>query len=127
MLKVLFLILAVMSSAVFAQTAKERESPAGKTPEAYKFFEAGKIGNSLLKEKFQSFYAELKKNHAAIGYIINYGTDKEISRREKQIRSAINSREDYDAPRLILINGGNSDKPETVFWIVPPGAEPPTP
>ena len=60
------------------------------------------------------------------GYIINYGTDKEITKRENQIRESIDFRK-YDSYRLTFVRGGNNGKLKTVFWIVPAGTEPPTP
>lgn len=116
MWRILFLILILMCSTAFAQTEQNQE--------ARKFFEFGKISKSLLKEKLEAFYTELKKDSSSQGYIINHGTDKEVAKREKEIRDSINFRD--DAPRLTFIRG---DKKEllTQIWIVPKGAEPPTP
>lgn len=118
MLKVLFLLLFVMNFAVLAQTQEKKE--------AYKFFEYEKISDVLLKEKFTEFYNELKKEDVSQGFIINYGTAKEVAKRENKIRNLINFRDD-DMPRLTFVQGGNSNKPKTIFWIVPEGAEPPKP
>lgn len=118
MLQVLFLLLIVNSSVDFAQAQLK--------PNAYEFFECEKISNNLLKEKVKNFYTELKKDSDSQGYIINYGTDKEIAKREKQIKDSMNFRDD-DAPRITFVRGGNESKLKTVFWIVPAGAEPPTP
>ena len=118
MLKTLFLILFVLSSIAFAQTQENKE--------AYKFFEFEKISDSLLKEKFTEFFNEVKKDDVSQGYIINYGTAKEIAKRENKIRNLIDFR-DGDPPRLTFVQGGNSNKPKTIFWIVPESAEPPKP
>ena len=58
------------------------------------------------------------------GYIINYGTDKEIAAREKQITKAINFRK-YDSSRVTVVNGGanpNGAGVNTKVFVVPPGA-----
>lgn len=75
MLKILFLILFVMSSIAFAQTQEKKE--------AYRFFGFEKISDDLLKEKFEQFYSEVKKDAVSQGFIINYGSAKEIAKREK--------------------------------------------
>lgn len=116
MLKILFLILFVMSSVVFAQ-AQEKKEP-------YKFFEFEKISDSLLKEKFEQFYDELKKETVLQEYIFNYGLEKEIAKRERKFRNLIVFR-DHTWSRLTFVQGGNSSKLKTIFWIVPEGAEPP--
>ena len=74
----------------------------------------------------EEFDNELRKEPTATGYIINYGRASDVARREKQIRNSINFRR-YDAIRIIIVNGGKARVLKTVFWIVPEGAEPPTP
>ena len=124
MIKIIFLSLLLFSSLVFAQ-AQEK-------PQAYKFFEYGKIGDEFLKEKYREFYREIKKDgdvkkdDGSRGYIINYGTDKEIAKREKQIRDAIGF-VCLDPSIMIFVRGKDENKPKTVFWVVPKDAEPPTP
>ncbi len=76
--------------------------------------------------KMDAFFVELSNNPAAQGYIINYGTDREIAKREKQIRNSITFRR-YDASRITLVRGGNREVIKTDLWLVPPGAESPTP
>lgn len=111
------LILVLMSSIAFAQTEKSQE--------ASKFFEFEKISNSLLKGKFGEFYKKLKNDDTSQGYIINYGTNKEIAKRTAKIRNLINFRDSQ--PRFTFVQGGTSSKLKTIFWIVPSGAMPPTP
>ena len=118
MLKILFLILVVGCSAAFAQTEKP--------PQAILFDEFETATNGYVKWRMDSFFAELSNNPAAQGYIINYGTAGEIAKREKQLRNSIRFRK-YDASRITFVRGGTREKIKTVLWIVPPGAEPPTP
>lgn len=113
MLRVLFLILIVMSSFVFAQTEEK--------PKAYLFDEFETATNGYVKMKMDMFYIELNNNPTTQGYFINYGTPKDIVIREKQIRTAIRFRKN-DASRITLVNGGFRGIVKTEFWLVPAGA-----
>ena len=124
MLRVLFLILIVMSSVAFAQTQENTEPQ--KTPKAIKFDEFEKATNGNVKMIMDTFYVELSNNPAAQGYIINYGTAKEVAKREKQLRNSIVFRR-YDASRITFVRGGSREVIKTDLWLVPPDAEPPTP
>ena len=123
-MRILFLILIVMSSVAFAQTEENTEPQ--ETPKAIKFDEFEKATTGYVKMKMDVFFVELRNNPAAQGYIINYGTDREIAKREKQIRNSITFRR-YDASRITLVRGGNREVIKTDLWLVPPGAESPTP
>lgn len=124
MFRVLFLILILSSSFAFAQTEDKTtvESP----PEAIKLEEFGKATNGYVKMLFDSFMVKLHADPSARGHIINYGTDKQIMMREKQIRNAIAFRK-IDRSRITIVRGGNTGGLKTQFWIVPAGAENPTP
>lgn len=118
MIRVLF-FLAVLSSIAFAQT-KENEA-------AYKFFEYEKISDKLLEEKTQAFCAEINKT-SLVGWIINYGTSVEIEKREKRIIKAFENyecRKEFPSPRTTFFREEIENTSKTVFWIVPPGKEPP--
>jgi hypothetical protein len=118
MFRVLFLLLIGLSSMAFAQPEE--------TPKAVKFDEFEKATNGYVKMKMDYFYTELNNNPASQGYIINYGTDREIIIREKQIRVSISWRK-YDATRTTFVRGGFRDGVKSEFWMVPPGAENPLP
>jgi len=75
--------------------------------------------------RMQAFFTEMNNDPTSQAYIVNYGTDREIARREKQIKNAINFFK-YDSFRLTLVRGGVGEF-RTIFWIVPAGAEPPKP
>jgi hypothetical protein len=88
-------------------------------------FEA--VPNDEVKARVDNFYIALNNDPSAAGYIINYGTDKEVAKREKQIRDAIKFR-NYDASRVTFVRGGDKGTGiRTVFFTVPAGATPPTP
>lgn len=114
----LLFILTMTISTAFAQTEKSQESQ--------KFFEFGKISKSLLKEKTEDFFTELWKDTKSQGYIINYGTNKEVAKREKEIRDLIAFR-NQDASRITFVRSDSKKNFLTELWIVPNGAEPPTP
>lgn len=93
------------------------------------FDEFGPLSNDDVKARIQNLYVELGNNPSAQGYIINYGTDREVARREKQIRDAITFL-NLDASRVTLVNGGANPNGKGVYtkvWIVPPGATNPQP
>jgi hypothetical protein len=111
------------------RTAQETGSVQAR-PTPRLFDEFGPLSNDDVKARIQNLYVELGNNPGAQGYIINYGTDREIERREKQIRDAIRFL-NLDASRVTLVRGGANPRGErgvwTRVWIVPPGADNPTP
>ncbi len=80
-----------------------------------------------IKARVDNYYLALNNDPSATGYIITYGTPKEIARREKIIKDAIKFRK-YDPTRVVFVQGGNTGEGTvTKFWIVPAGATPPQP
>jgi len=93
--------------------------------------EFGSIQNGEVQARIDSFYQyDLKNQPNAQGYIIIYGTDSEISLRLKLIKRQIALRR-YDVSRITFVRGGANptDAKEvwTKLWVVPQGAEVPTP
>ena len=87
----------------------------------------GKLPNDEVKARVQTFYTELANNPTSQGYIITYGTPKEIAARRTQITKAITFLK-LDPSRVTFVDGGDKGTGvETHFWLVPPGATPPTP
>jgi hypothetical protein len=87
----------------------------------------GKAVPDEIKAAVDSFFIELNNNPSASGYIINYGTPREVATRERQIRAAIAFRK-YDISRITFVNGGNTGEgPRSKYWLVPAGANPPQP
>jgi hypothetical protein len=122
MLKVLFLLLFLMNFAAFAQTQEKPKQD--NLHKAYKSAEFGRITNGHIEALFDGFLAELANDKTAQGYIINYGSNREVVRRERHIRNQINFRE-IDAQRITFIQGGILNEIKTEFWIVSENAEPP--
>lgn len=99
----------------------------GGFPEPEAVDEFGTAVDDDVKARVDNFYIRLNNDPNAQGYIINYGTPKEVARREAQIKKAINFRK-YDMSRVTMVNGGDQGTGvNTKFYIVPPGAETPQP
>lgn len=91
--------------------------------------EFGKLPADEVKARIDAFYIALNNEPGSQGYIINYGTAKEIAAREKQINDAIKFRK-YDPSRITMVRGGanpNGAGVWTKLWLVPQGAENPQP
>ena len=87
----------------------------------------GPLQNDDVKARIQNLYIDLNNNPSDRAVIINYGSAKEIAKREKQIRDAIKFLK-QDASLVTLVRGGdNGSGIETVIFIVPSGADAPTP
>jgi hypothetical protein len=95
-----------------------------------KFDEFGNLPRDEIRARLDAMIIALGNEPNAIGYVVLYGTDKEIAAREKLIREHIAFRK-YDASRVRYIKGGANPRGEpgawTRFWILPPGAKPPLP
>ena len=101
-------------------------APISGLPRIILIIEQGKAVPDQIKAAVDSFYIELNNNPNAMGYIVNYGTAKEIAKREADIIKAIKFRK-YDLSRIRFVNGGNTGEgPRSKYWLVPAGAEPPT-
>ena len=87
----------------------------------------GVVANDDLRNRLDNFFLELQNNPAATGYIINYGTARDVARREALIRNHIAFR-NFDASRINLVRGDdNGGTLRTRFVLSPSGATPPTP
>ena len=87
----------------------------------------GKLSNDDVKARVQSFYTQLANDPTAQGYIIIYGTPKEIAAVRTQITKAIAFLK-LDPSRVTIVEGGDKGTGQsTHFWLVPPGATPPQP
>lgn len=91
------------------------------------FSEFGPAVPDEIKAQLDPYFSDLSNNPNATGTIINYGTPREIARRERDIRSAIRFR-NFPAERVTIINGGDKGTGvRTVLYVVPAGATAPTP
>jgi hypothetical protein len=96
-------------------------------PEPVKVDEFGKFSNDVIRGRLDDFFNVLASNPNDQGYIINYGTDKEIAAREKLITNHINFRK-IDRSRITLVRGGDTGSGiNTKLYRIPPGADNPAP
>jgi hypothetical protein len=87
------------------------------------FDEFRKIKKDELEKRIEKFQSELIKVSSSTGYIVNYGSSKQIAEREILIRSFIKHC-GYDGCRIVFVDGGTESEIRTRLWIVPAGADP---
>ncbi|HUR97818.1 MAG TPA: hypothetical protein VMZ26_07065 [Pyrinomonadaceae bacterium] len=109
-------------------TNASETAPVAAAPEAVLVDEFGKLPNDDIRGRLDAFFAELSNNPNNQGYIINYGTDREIAARERLITNHIQFR-NFDRSRITLVRGGTSadGEPRTRLYRIPPGAANPAP
>ncbi len=97
-------------------------------PEPVLVDEFGRQADDDIRSRLDTFFNELANFPNNQGYIINYGTDAEIARRERLITNHIAFR-NFDRSRITLVRGGMHDSGAvyTRFYRIPPGAENPAP
>jgi Ca-activated chloride channel homolog len=79
-----------------------------------------------IKASIDALYRALANDPTAQGVIILGGTDKEVTKREKQIRAAIKYLK-YDVKRVKFVRGSKTPGISTQFFVVPAGAALPQP
>ena len=79
-----------------------------------------------IRQRVDNFYLALNNDPTSRGVIINYGTDKEVAKRESDIRKQITFRQ-LDSSRVTFVRGGSEPGIRTQFFLVPAGAADPTP
>ncbi len=112
-----------------ANTASETGSIAVVCGLPVTFDEFGKISADEVMVRTKNLFIELENSPNSQGYILIYGTEKEIATREKQIQKAIRFIK-FDSNRVTIVRGGENPYETGVWtkvWIVPPGAEFPQP
>ncbi len=73
------------------------------------------------------FFTELNNDPNAMGYIFTFGSPRRVAEVERKIRANLKWRK-FDSSRITFVNGGGrSKKPTIEFWLVPIGADIPTP
>lgn len=108
-------------------TEASEQAPVQAAPEPVLVDEFGVLPNDDIRGRLDTFFAELQNNPNNQGYIINYGTDREIAARERLITNHINFRQ-FDRSRITLVRGGDTGEgARTKLYRIPPGAENPAP
>lgn len=90
--------------------------------------EFGKLPNDDIRGRLDNFFNDLNANPNNQGYIILYGTEREMTTRERLITNHINFRS-FPRDRITIVRAG-AHPDGTVYtklYRIPPGAENPTP
>ncbi len=85
--------------------------------------EFGNIQSGDMKARLDNFFVGLQDDPTSTGYVVNYGTARNIARRERFIRNYIKLR-NFDAARIVIKKGGREKSIRTRLWIAPAGANP---
>ncbi len=103
-------------------------APVDTIPQAILVDEFGKLSNDEIRGQLDIFFTTLSNFPTDRGYIINYGTSREIAARERLIQNHIRFR-NFDASRITMISGGDSPDGivRTKLYRVPQGADNPNP
>lgn len=108
-------------------TEASETAPVEAPPGANLVDEFGALSNDDVRSRLDAFFSALANDPTAQGYIINYGTDRQITARERLIRNHIAFR-NFDASRITMVRGGDTGAGiNTKLYTVPPGAENPIP
>gem|GEM_PF-5668536 len=109
-----------LSITAFAQT----RNPTPAKPEPIKLQEIGRVSKREFVRSVERFLDEVRKSQMS-AVIINYGSDREIARREGWLKN-MHYRITHDL-RITIVRGGVGRGIRTVMWLQPPGAEYPKP
>lgn len=90
--------------------------------------EFGKLPTVAMRSRLDKFFSELHNHPTNQGYIILYGTDKEMAARERLVISSINVRR-FPTERTTIVRGGihPDGTVYTKLHRIPPGADNPAP
>ena len=106
---------------------KDKSETAGisPNPENIEVDDFGKEPNDQIRGRLDTFFQRLQNNPSAQGFVINYGSNKDVAAREKLIRGHIAFR-NQDASRFTFLRGEGTDV-RTRLVLNPAGAKTPTP
>jgi hypothetical protein len=109
------------------QRSASESGPVAPNPQAELVDQFGALPNDDIRGRLDAFFQVLSNNPNDQGYIINYGTDREVAAREKLITNHITFRK-FDRARITLVRGGDKGTgAETKLYRIPPGATNPNP
>ncbi len=97
----------------------------GRNPQPTLVDEFGNIQNNDVRQRLDAFFVELQNDPSATGYIVNYGSARQVNRRVRLIRNHIRLR-GFPADRIVFVSGGVESQIRTKLWKVPAGADPST-
>jgi hypothetical protein len=88
-------------------------------PSPILFDEFGKVKDNLLQKRLAALGETLQQNAGAQAYFVNYGSAKDVEKREASIRELFGA----NASKAVFVNGGVEKDIRTRVWIVPAGAD----
>jgi hypothetical protein len=106
-------------------TSASETAPYAPQPTATQVDQFGKASNDEVKARVDNFYIQLNNNPNSQGYVIVSGTPAQIRARRRQIEQAIAFRK-YDPSRITFVEVPSAGPVDTKFYLVPPGATPPS-
>lgn len=86
----------------------------------------GNVANDEVRQEIDNLFIRLQNNPSVTGYILTYGSQRDINRREKLIRDHIRLRR-YDSSRVVLLSNADGSEIRSDVYLVPQGAVPPRP
>ena len=93
-----------------------------------KFDEIGNVARNDEKARLDIFAAELQNDPRSAGYIIaTGGKPGEAQKRVNDAKAYLVNSRGMDANRIVTLTGRTGGDIRIEFWLVPPGAEAPTP
>jgi len=99
-------------------TAEARYGDAASYP--ILFDEFGKVKDKLLQRRVAALLGTIRRNPDSKGYLVSYGSPKDVENREQDIRRfAVGA----EASTLVFITAGTEKEIRTRVWIIPRGAE----
>ncbi|HMP66883.1 MAG TPA: hypothetical protein PKD11_15020 [Pyrinomonadaceae bacterium] len=108
-------------------TTASDSGPVAGIPEAQLIDEFGRLANDDVRARLDAFFVELQNNPTNQGYIINYGSARDVAARERLINNHIAFRR-FDRSRITMVRGGDlGTGVNTRLYRVPPGAQNPNP
>jgi len=114
------------STKTCATTASETGSVAKKVVEAVMIDEFGELKPDDLRARIDAFIVALQNNPGNQGYIINYGSAREVAARENLIRNHLNFRK-FPTSSVTFVRGGTTGPINSRLYRVPAGAPNPKP
>ena len=110
---------------LFLQAHTFPQSVAVSTPAAVKMLELSSLPDRAFTKRLVEFWESYNLYENL--YVINYGTDREIHRRERIFTNALIRRSCFPDYRITLVRGGPGKGSRTVVWSIPDGADNPAP
>ena len=122
-LKKIFLVLIVLAASFQICFGQEQR-------QAFLVDEFGKLCSEEVMARYDGFMVQLGNDPSAAGYFVFYGDEKFEGRNLNFIsylKDIYPNFRKFDKSRLAVLRGENRSQMHIQFWVVPAGANPPTP